>query len=143
MMTTDTPRWHYRFDNYKRAYFLLQEICERHQQEELEQISKEGMIQRFEFCVELAWNTIKDYMEHNGVVFQQVFPSLVIKEAGKAKLLDNPEAWLRALDDRNKMSHTYDFNKFEQVIERISNEYIDDCFGALYEILSEKFMDEQ
>ena len=34
----DKPRWHYRFDNYKRAYFLLREICERQQQEQLEQI---------------------------------------------------------------------------------------------------------
>ena len=129
-------RWQYRFDNYTRAYFLLREICERSQKEALEQIAKEGMIQRFEVCVELAWKTIKDYMEQNGFVFAQVLPSAVIKEAGAAKLLDAPGVWLQALDDRNKMSHTYDFQKFEQVIERIVHVYIDNCFGALYENLS-------
>ena len=100
------------------------------------------MIQRFEVCMELAWKTIKDYMEHNGFIFAQVLPSAVIKEAGAAKLLDTPGVWLQALDDRNKMSHTYDFQKFEQVIERIVHVYIDNCFGTLYEILSQVIMDE-
>ena len=136
------PRWHYRFDNYKRAYFLLREICERHQQEQLEQIAQEGMIQRFEFCMELAWKSMKDYLEHNGIVFAQVFPTAVIKQAGAAKLIEHPEIWLQALDDRNKMSHSYDFSKFEQVIERITNFYIDQCFGALYETLAQALIEE-
>ena len=139
---TTKPRWHYRFDNYKRAYFLLREICERQQQEQLEQIAQEGMIQRFEFCVELAWKAMKDYLEHNGIVFTQVLPTTVIKQAGAAKLIANPEIWLQAIDDRNKMSHTYDFSKFEQVIERISTTYIDQCFGALYETLAQALTDE-
>ena len=142
MIQMNKPRWQYRFDNYKRAYFLLQEICERNQQEDLEQIAKEGMIQRFEFCMELAWKTIKDYMEHNGILFAQVFPSAIIKEAGAFKLIDKPDVWLQALDDRNKMSHTYDFKKFEQVIERITDNYINDCFGALYETLSQVILEE-
>ena len=141
-MTTNTPRWQYRFANYKRAYFLLEEACERHQQKNLEQIAKEGMIQRFEFCLELAWKSMKDFMEHKGMVFPQVFPSLVIKEAGAAKLIAHPETWLDALDDRNSMSHTYDFVKFEQVLERISNSYFQDCFADLYETLSHSLIDE-
>ena len=139
-------RWQYRFANYTRAYFLLREICERSQTETLEQIAKEGMIQRFEVCIELAWKTIKDYMEHNGFIFAQVFPSAVIKEAAAAKLLDAPGIWLQALDDRNKMSHTYDFphdfQTLEQVIERIVHLYIDSCFGALYKTLSQIITDE-
>ncbi|MGI9344741.1 MAG: nucleotidyltransferase substrate binding protein [Gammaproteobacteria bacterium] len=141
-MNTNKPWWQYRFDNYKRAYFLLQEICDRQRQEDLEQIAKEGMIQRFEFCMELAWKTIRDYMEHSGVVFAQVVPSVVIKDAGAAKLIDETEIWLQALDDRNTISHTYDFKKFEQVIERVSSSYINDCFGALYETLSQTIADE-
>jgi len=140
-MMTDKPRWQYRFDNYRRAYFLLREICDRYRQEELEQIAKEGMIQRFEFCMELAWKTIKDYMEHNHIVFSQVFPSIVIREAGIAKLIAAPEIWLRALDDRNAMSHTYDFEKFDEVIAHISASYIEVCFGALYETLAAESID--
>ncbi len=137
----DKPRWRYRFDTFKRAYILLQEACERYAEEGLEQIAKEGMIQRFEFFMELSWKTIKDYMEHKNFVFDQVFPSHVIKEAYAAKLITNGEDWLSALDDRNKMSHTYDFKKFNEVIERISKRYIQ-CFSQLYETLSAEIMED-
>ncbi len=142
-MTTTKPRWQYRFENYTRAYFLLQEISDRAQREDLEQIAKEGMIQRFEYCMELAWKTLKDYMEDQGHVFPQVLPSVVIREAGAAKLIEEPEIWLRALDDRNKMSHTYDLKKFEQVIERLGSSYVQTCFGALYETLAAVAQDQK
>jgi len=135
----EKPRWQYRFDNFKRAYLLLQEACDRYEQEGLEQIAKEGMIQRFEFCMELAWKTIKDYMEYQHFAFDSVFPSKVIKEAYAARLITRGEDWLSALDDRNKMSHTYDFVTFNAVIERVSKRYIH-CFGELYETLSQEIM---
>ena len=130
-------RWQYRFDNFRRAYTLLLEICERYERETLEQIAKEGMIQRFEVCMELSWKTIKDYMEYHNFVFDTILPRTVIKEAYAAKLITNAQNWLDALDDRNKMSHTYDLDKFEQVIERISQRYIQ-CFGELYKKLCDE-----
>ncbi len=136
---SDKPRWQYRFDNFKRAYILLQEICDRYNKEELEQIAKEGMIQRFEFCMELSWKTIKDYMEYENFVFSSILPSIVIKEAYAANLITHGEDWLSALDDRNKMSHSYDFKKFNEVIERVSKQYMK-CFSELYETLSAKIM---
>ncbi len=111
-MAQEKPRWRYRFDNFKRAYFLLQEAADRYDEKSLDQLGKEGMIQRFEVCTELAWKTMKDYLEHQNVVFSQVTPNAVIKEAVAAKLIDDGEGWMMALDARNKMSHTYDFKKF-------------------------------
>ena len=35
--------------------------------EELNDLEKEGVIQRFEFTFELGWNTLKDRMEYDGV----------------------------------------------------------------------------
>ena len=136
------PRWQYHFDNFKRAYILLQEICDRYQQEELEQIAKEGMIQRFEFCMELAWKTIKDYMEYQNFVFAQRFPRSIIREAYSAKFISDAEAWMSALDDRNKVSHTYDFKTFEKVITRISASHIH-CFSELYEKLVVEIMEQE
>ena len=39
-MTEEQARWHYRFDNFKRAYFLLQEAAESHQDGQLSQLAK-------------------------------------------------------------------------------------------------------
>lgn len=135
MMSQEKPRWQYRFDNFKRAYFLLQEAADRYAENSLEQLGKEGMIKRFEVCMELAWKTIKDYLESKNVVFSQITPSMVVKEAVSAKLIDDGESWMMALDARNKMSHTYDFNKFEVVLQQVGEKYLQ-CFGQLYETLA-------
>ena len=124
-MTNEQERWHYRFDNFKRAYFLLQEAAERHQDGQLSQLAKEGMIQRFEYCTELAWKTIKDYLESQNVVFEQITPRAVVKEAVAAKLISNGEDWMSAVDARNKMSHVYDVKQFDAVIEKIEAPYLD------------------
>ena len=137
-MTREKQRWQYRFDNFKRAYFLLREAAESDQGDGLSQLEKEGMIQRFEYCTELAWKTIKDYLESQNVVFEQITPRAVLKEAVATKFISNGEDWMRALDARNKMSHTYDLKQFERVIKEIEEKYLR-YFGELYEKLSVEY----
>lgn len=135
MTTHEKLRWQYRFDNFKRAYFLLQEAADRYYEGSLDQLGKEGMVQRFEFCTELAWKTAKDYLEYKKLVLNQITPSIVIREAVAAKLIEDGEGWMAALDARNKMSHTYDLKKFEEVTEQICERYLK-CFGQLFETLA-------
>ena len=141
-MNKDKPRWQQRFDNYKRAYFLLQEAIETRSQTSLNQLEKEGIIQRFEYCCELAWKTIKDYLESQNIVFSQITPRAVLKEAIASKLISNGQNWMEALDTRNAMSHTYDFKKFEKAIEEIAKKYLK-CFSELYETLAAKNLEEE
>lgn len=124
MSEREKPRWQYRFDNFKRAYVLLREAIEETGERSLSQLEKEGIIQRFEYTIELAWKTMKDYLESQNVVLEQVTPRSVVKEAFAAKLIADGQTWMDALDARNKMSHTYDFKKFEEVIEAIQKRYL-------------------
>ena len=73
-------RWQYRFTNFSRAFFLLEEALEEGV-EALNELEREGVIQRFECTFELAWNTLKDRMEHDGVALATVTPRNVIREA--------------------------------------------------------------
>lgn len=130
-------RWHYRFDNYKRAFGLLREAMELKECRELSDLEKEGIIQRFEYTWELAWKTLKDYLENEGVVLEKVTPKSVIVNALEAKIITQREAWMSALDDRNKMSHQYCHKIFSQVIESIDKHYLT-LFDALYEKLLEE-----
>ena len=135
-MTDEKKRWQYRFANFKRAYFLLQEALELLHEGKLDQLAQEGLIQRFEYCTELAWKTIKDYLESQNIIFTQLTPRAVIKEGVATQFIERGEDWINLLDARNKMSHTYDFEEFEAVIEEIKDRYIL-CFSDLYEKLAE------
>ena len=116
-------RWHYRFRNFSRAYILLSEATER-EVRELNQLEREGVIQRFEYTFELAWNTLKDRLEYAGVALTEVTPRNVIRQAFAAKLISDAETWTDMLVDRNLMSHTYDFARFEAVINNIRDRYM-------------------
>jgi nucleotidyltransferase substrate binding protein (TIGR01987 family) len=134
-MTAGTPRWLYRFKNYKRAFVLLREAIEA--EKELNQLEKEGCIQRFEYAFELAWKTMKDFLEGEGLSLPVITPATVIRAAFEARLIQDGQAWMDALDARNKMSHTYDFSKFEQVVNDVSQRYLA-AMEALYMFFLEK-----
>ncbi len=135
--TKETPRWEYRFDNYKRAFNLLREAIEIMRQHEISQLEKEGIIQRFEYTWELAWKVLKDYLESAGIIVETVTPASVIKAAFAAKVIENGEIWMQALDSRNKMSHTYDIKVFEKIISDIDKHYLgilENMYLKLYQI---------
>lgn len=116
-------RWKQRFSNFSRALSLLREAMEE-DLASLKQLEKEGIIQRFEYTFELAWKVLKDKMEFDGIVLDQISPKAVVRQAFAAKYINDPETWLKMIGDRNLMSHTYDFVKFEAVIQSIADSYL-------------------
>lgn len=90
----------------------------------LNPLEKEGTIQRFEFCFELAWKTLKDYMEASGFVFSTISPRQVLKEAFAAKLLADGQLWIEMLDHRNLLSHTYSLTRFEEALDQVDKRYM-------------------
>ncbi len=120
----DKPRWVYRFDNYKRAFALLREAIGIMEERELTQLEKEGVIQRFEYTWELAWNVLKDYLKSEGIVLNKITPMSVIRAAFEAKIINNGEVWIKALDARNKMSLNDNFKTFEVIIKEIQKDYL-------------------
>ena len=116
-------RWKQRFSNFSRALSLLREAMEE-DVFSLKQLEKEGIIQRFEYTFELAWKVLKDKMEFDGIVLDQISPKAVVRQAFAAKYINDPDTWLKMIGDRNLMSHTYDFVKFEAVIQSIADAYL-------------------
>ena len=116
-------RWQQRLSNFERALALLREAMV-NGPAALNQLEKEGVIQRFEYCFELAWKTTKDYMEANGFVFAVVMPRQVLKDAFAAKLIADGQVWIAMLDHRNLLSHTYNPIVFEEAVEAIHQQYL-------------------
>lgn len=117
-------RWKQRFENFNRAFQLLQSAFEGKSLDEFSDLEKEGVIRRFKYTFELAWKTIKDYLLHNGVLLQQITPRSAIKEAFAAKVIEDGQIWIDMLDHRNLMSHSYSQKTFDIVIQAINERYI-------------------
>jgi len=69
---------------------------------------KSGQIQKFEFTVELLWKTVQLFLfEFDGV--DVVTPKSVAKEFVEAGYCDYGmyELFIRAINDRNQLSHIY------------------------------------
>jgi len=124
-------RWKQRFDNFDRAFILLREVNDRGV-ETLSQLEKEGAIQRFEFAFELAWKTLKDYLEQDGVIVKPATPRNVIKEAFAASLIDDGQVWIDMMLHRNLLSHTYNSKTFDEVLKVVAERYFA-AFDQLHE----------
>lgn len=73
-------------------------------------ITRDASIQRFEFCVELAWKVSRRFMGTDTTA-----PKQVVREMGQAALVDDVGRWLEAIDKRNLSSHTYNENLAREV----------------------------
>lgn len=131
---TEEIRWQYRFRNFSRAYSLLRSAFER-EVDELNDLEKEGVIQRFEFTFELSWNTLKDRLEYDGVIMESVTPRNVIRTAAATGLIADGQTWIEMLDDRRNTSHRYDIELLEEVLGNIRDNYLP-VLEALYQRLS-------
>lgn len=83
---------------------------------------RDGVIQRFEFCVELAWKVTREYLLDQGYTDVNS-PKLVMKTAFADHLIDAEDVWIDILNSRNITSHIYDRETSEQVFTKIASVY--------------------
>ncbi len=124
----------YSMEKFKRAFERLREGVGRANDE----LTRDGVIQRFEFTFELLWKTLKIFLEREGI--QAKTPRDCFKETFKLGWLDNEEIYLNMLMDRNKLSHLYQQSESEKIFQRIKNEYLS-CLAVLLQKLELKSPD--
>ena len=115
-------RWKQRFENFRRAFGLLGEPVSAGV-ESLSALEQEGTVQRFEVTLELAWKTLKDFLQAEGMAVDPVTPRAVIKAAVAARILPDGRIWLDMLDHRKLLSHTYDEAVFGEAVRTIQDRY--------------------
>lgn len=129
---TDDIRWIQRLDNWTRALNQLSKFME---QEELNELEKQGLIQSFEYNHELAWKTQSDFLKNRGV--KELYGSRdVAREAFNLGLFTNSEAWMEMIKDRNLTSHTYNEEVTQKIIKHIVDDYYSE-FQLLHQKLTE------
>jgi len=132
-MNAKDIRWEQRFNNYAKALrklcqaveYLENEITDKPEEEIPDEILKEGLIQRFEYTYEMAWNVMKDYARYQGNA--EIGGSRdAIRFAFASELIANGEIWMDMIKSRIKTTHTYN----EEIVNEIYTKIIYDYYPA-------------
>ena len=115
---------------YSNAYERLKEALK----EEETEIVVDGALHRFEFTFELAWKSLKDYLEYMGLTEKTGSPREIIQQAFKQGIIEDGESWINMMLARNTLSHLYDEKASRDVFLKIKTEYI-----KLFDNLNEKY----
>ncbi len=93
------------------------------------------MIQAFEFTHELAWKTLKDFLESRG--YKDIFGFKdTTRLAFKTELIQNGENWMNMIKARNMTSHTYNEEPANEITNNVKNFYYNEL-----KKLQEKFQE--
>ena len=116
-------RWCQRLQSFRKAFAQLSSAADLARQRMLSDLERQGLIQAFEFTHELAWNTLKDFLESRGAT--KLYGSKdATRDAFAKGLIVNGEEWMAMIQSRNRSSHTYNENTAKEVAEAILSSYI-------------------
>src|ERR1022692_2228404 len=122
-MKKQDVRWRRRFQNFNKAFSQLSGAAALAQQRPLSELEQQGLIQAFEFTHELAWKTLKDFLEERGAT--NLFGSKdATRQAFAAGLIENGEIWMAMIQSRNRTTHTYDQTTANEIARAITTSYV-------------------
>lgn len=93
------------------------------EQRDLSELEKQGMIQAFEYTHELAWNTLKDFLEYQQGRCMLYGSKDSTRAAFKKGLIENGEAWMDMINSRHLSSHTYNKDIAQKIVTAIRENY--------------------
>lgn len=122
-MNSSDVRWIQRFHHFLQALTQLREAVELSRQRPLSKLEGQGLIKAFEFTHELAWNTLKDFLEDRGAA--KLYGSRdATQEAFRLGLIENGDIWMEMIKSRNLTAHTYNQTTARQIIDAVTEIYL-------------------
>ncbi len=90
------------------------------QNEPANELYRDGVIQRFEYTMDLAWKLIQRYLKIIAQVDESVIRTKkdIFREAARLKIIADAEKWIGHYEARNETSHTYNPETAKTVFER-------------------------
>jgi|SRR5665213_196196 len=85
-------------------------------------LERDGAIQRFEYCFDLAWKTLKRSMEKHGFL-ELNSPRAIFAAAFTEGIIDDEVIWSTILLRRNASVHTYNQKLAEALFSELPEYY--------------------
>ena len=85
-----------------------------------------GLVGLFEVCFEQSWKMMKEILQNHGYEEGATgSPKIILKTAYKAGMIKDEELWLRALQARNNVTHSYNQNIALSIISQAKEKFYD------------------
>lgn len=107
----------YNFSNALKRLLSAIERKKALQEEGFEDLYLDVIVKRFEFTYEMAWKSLKRYLEYLGL--EATSPRAVFKEAYAQGLIQDQDVWLDMIEQRNLSSDVYDEFQIKVILEHI------------------------
>lgn len=118
-MENNDIRWHQRLSHFQKALQQFQKFID---VEELNELEEQGLIQAFEYTHELAWKTIKDFLNYQGN--QSIYGSKdATREAFNLDIISERDVWMNMIESRNQTSQTYNEEVAKEIVKNIREFY--------------------
>lgn len=111
-----------KLEKFSEAVLRLEEALKEYEKYGISS-SRDGVIQRFEFCTELAWKSTREFLISEGYVDLNS-PKSVMKQAYADGLISDEKTWLELLYSRNLTSHIYDEATASDIFTNIKEKYL-------------------
>ena len=86
-----------------------------------------GLVGLYEICFEQSWKMTKEILEIHGYEEGATgSPKIILRTAYRAGMIKNEDAWLRALQERNNVTHSYN--------EKIALEIVRQAKAIFYDL---------
>jgi nucleotidyltransferase substrate binding protein (TIGR01987 family) len=93
------------------------------------QLERDGAIQRFEYCYDLAWKTLKQYLQRRGIIDLNS-PKTVFSAAYAEKVINDEVIWSTIITKRNLSVHTYNQKLADSLFTELP-QYYNSMLGLL------------
>ena len=85
-----------------------------------------GLVGLFEVCFEQSWKMMKEILQNHGYEEGATrSPKIILKTAYKAGMIKDEELWLRALQARNNVTHSYNQKIALGIVAEAKADYYD------------------
>jgi nucleotidyltransferase substrate binding protein (TIGR01987 family) len=135
----DDIRWKQRFQNFDHAYGTFCRTLQRFEANRDDEVTKMALVKSFEFTYELAWKTMKDYLEAEGSGAARGSREAIRFGFQAGLLRDDAETekWQETVDQRNRMSHDYNQTLVDSAVVFVADTFFP-LVTHLHEVLGAK-----
>jgi nucleotidyltransferase substrate binding protein (TIGR01987 family) len=122
-----------KYENFCQALTNMKDIY--NYEEPYDNVVLTGLVGLYEITFEQSWKMMKEILQNHGYEEGATgSPKIILKTAYKAGMIKDEDLWLKALRERNNVTHSYNQNIALSIILQAKEKFYDMFFQLKKEI---------